>query len=276
MYLDLVELIQAGGYLGLFAIVFAESGLLFGVFLPGDSLLFTAGFLASQGFLSLPLVIVTCVAAAILGDAIGYAFGRRVGRRLFERCDSRWFKRKHLLAAEAFYEKHGGKAIVIARFLPVVRTFAPIVAGVGDMRYRRFALFNVAGAVLWGAGVTAAGYLLGNAIPDIDRYLLPMILAIIVVSALPGLAHLSASRRLPGEATRIATEPEADLANRQDRQGISSSSCIDGSSMADRGSAGDVDRGLTQEGTCKAMAAGKDGPNNVELDANGAGPAGTT
>lgn len=218
MHWDLSDLIRTVGHLGVFAIVFAESGLLFGVFLPGDSLLFTAGFLASQGYLSLPYLAVGCALSAIAGDAVGYAFGRRVGRRLFERPDSRWFKRKHLLAAEAFYEKHGGKAIVLARFLPVVRTFAPIIAGVGNMRYRRFALFNVLGGILWGAGVTTAGYLLGNAVPDVDRYLLPIVGAIVVISALPTLLHvLSAHRdelgqvlRLRGRRELAPVEVEAD------------------------------------------------------------------
>ena len=190
LHFDLAELIRAVGYVGLFAIVFAESGLLVGVFFPGDSLLFTAGFLASQGFLDLPLLAATVVVAAISGDAVGYAFGRRVGRRLFERPESRFFKRKHLLAAEAFYEKHGGKAIVLARFLPFVRTFAPIVAGVGLMRYRRFVMFNVIGALIWGAGLTTAGYLLGNVIPDVDRYLIPIILVLVIVPGLPTVLHL--------------------------------------------------------------------------------------
>ncbi|MHB1131243.1 MAG: DedA family protein [Chloroflexota bacterium] len=198
MHWDIVELIRAVGYVGVFFIVFAESGLLFGVFLPGDSLLFTAGFLASQGHLSLPVLVVGCVIAAITGDAVGYAFGRRVGRRLYERDDSRWFKRKHLLAAEAFYERHGGKAIVIARFLPIVRTFAPVVAGTANMRYRRFALFNIIGALLWGLGLPVAGYLLGNAIPDVDRYLLPILAAIIFLSVLPSLLHVL--RELGGPA----------------------------------------------------------------------------
>ncbi|TAK27054.1 MAG: DedA family protein [Chloroflexota bacterium] len=195
MHWDLADLIRAVGYLGLFAIVFAESGLFFGFFLPGDSLLFTAGFLASQGMLNLGLLIALFVVAAITGDAVGYTFGRRVGRRFFERKDSRWFKDKHLQAAEAFYEKHGGKTVVIARFIPVVRTFAPIVAGMANMRYRRFAVYNIAGGALWGGGVTLAGYLLGSVVPDVDRYLLPIILAIIVISALPTGVHLARAHR---------------------------------------------------------------------------------
>ncbi len=195
MHWDLTELIRAFGYTGLFAIIFAESSLLIGLFLPGDSLLFTAGFLASQGYLSLPHLVIVSVVAAVLGDAVGYTFGRRVGRRLFEHPDSRWFKRKHLLATEAFYEKHGGKTIVIARFLPIVRTCAPIIAGVGNMSYRRFVLFNVCGGILWGAGLPVFGYMLGNAIPDVEVYLLPIIFVIVYVSALPTLIHLAASHR---------------------------------------------------------------------------------
>ena len=194
-HIDLAELIKAVGYVGLFAIVFAESGLLVGIFLPGDSLLFTAGFLASEGFLDIWVLVIVCVAAAISGDGVGYFFGRRVGRRLFERPDSRWFKRRHLLAAEAFYEKHGGKTIILARFLPVVRTLAPIVAGVSAMNYRRFVIFNAVGGVLWGAGLTVAGYLLGSTIPEIDRYLLPIVALIVVVSATPTIIHLTMSHR---------------------------------------------------------------------------------
>ena len=191
MHWDIVELIRAVGYVGIFSIIFAESGLLFGVFLPGDSLLFTAGFLASQGLLSLPVLILGCVVAAVSGDAVGYIFGKRVGRRLYARDDSRWFRRKHLLAAEAFYQRHGGKAIIIARFVPIVRTFAPIVAGAANMRYRRFALFNVVGGFLWGLGLPAAGYILGSAIPDVDRYLLPIVAAIVIASVLPNVLHLT-------------------------------------------------------------------------------------
>lgn len=195
VHFDLVWWLKTVGYLGLFFIIFSESGLLIGVAFPGDSLLFTAGFLASQGFFNLPLLIAVCVVAAIAGDSVGYAFGHRIGRRLFERPDSRWFKRRHLLAAEAFYEKHGGKTIVMARFLPVVRTFAPIVAGVAEMPYRRFLTFNVAGGLLWGAGLPAAGYWLGSAIPDVDRYLIPIVLAIIVLSVLPSVIHLVSAHR---------------------------------------------------------------------------------
>jgi membrane-associated protein len=188
--MDLVELIKTVGYIGLFAIIFAESGLLIGFFLPGDSLLFTAGFLASQGFLSLPILIVVCFVAAVAGDSVGYSFGRRVGRRLFQREDSLLFHKKHIIRAQEFYEKHGPKTIVLARFVPIVRTFAPIVAGMGEMQYRKFVTYNIVGGVLWAIGVTLAGFFLGNIIPDVDKYLLPIIVVIIFVSVLPGVLHI--------------------------------------------------------------------------------------
>ncbi|MER3419976.1 MAG: hypothetical protein C4290_05385 [Chloroflexota bacterium] len=199
MPFDLEELIKTVGYAGLFAIVFAESGLLFGIFLPGDSLLFTAGFLASAGFFDPLILVFLFVAAAVLGDATGYTFGRRVGRHLYERPNSRWFKRRHLERAEAFYERHGGKAIVLARFVPIVRTLAPIVAGMACMRYRRFALYNVLGGALWGAGVTLAGYSLGNVIPEqaVEVFLPAIVALIVIVSALPTLVHLWRESRPP-------------------------------------------------------------------------------
>ena len=187
---DLKNLITTVGYVGLFAIIFAETGLLIGFFLPGDSLLFTAGFLASQGYLEIWLLVPLCFVAAVVGDAVGYAFGNRVGRALFLRRESRWFRPEHLHRAEVFFERHGGKAVVLARFLPVVRTFVPIVAGVGAMRYPRFAAFNVVGGVLWAIGLPCAGYFLGSAIPSVDRYLIPIILAIVAVSIAPTAVHV--------------------------------------------------------------------------------------
>src|SRR3954447_27073387 len=181
MHFDLKDLIIAVGYLGVLAIVFAESGLLIGFFLPGDSLLFTAGFLASSlGIFNIWALAIGCFLAAVLGDSVGYAFGHRIGRPLFNKEDSLFFHRDHLLRAQAFYEKHGGKTIILARFLPVVRTFAPIVAGVGAMPYPRFLAFNVIGGALWALGLTTAGYFFGSLIPDPDRYLLPIIVLIIL------------------------------------------------------------------------------------------------
>lgn len=191
---DLSALILAAGYAGLFAIVFAESGLLIGFFLPGDSLLFTGGFLASQGYFDLWLLIGGCFVAAVLGDSTGYAFGRRVGPAIFRREGSFLFNPKNLIHARVFYERHGGKAIVLARFLPVIRTFAPILAGVGEMRYRSFLVYNVIGALLWAVGLPLAGFALGSIVPDADRYLLPIIIAIVFFSTLPSVIHIARDR----------------------------------------------------------------------------------
>lgn len=159
-------------------------------FLPGDSLLFTAGFLASQGYLDISLLLLVCFIAAVVGGATGYAIGRNYGRRLFEREDSKLFRKEYLLRAEQFFVKHGGKAVILARFIPIVRTFVPVVSGMGAMEYRRFAIFNVVGALLWAVGVTLAGYFLGTTIPNIDRYLLPIIFLILLASVLPPAIHV--------------------------------------------------------------------------------------
>jgi membrane-associated protein len=181
---------ETAGYLMLFGIIFAESGLLIGFFLPGDSVLFTAGFLASQGFFSLPILLVTCFIAALVGDSVGYTFGKRIGKRLFQREDSLIFHKKNILKAQQFYEKHGAKTIVLARFMPVVRTFAPIVAGIGDMHYRTFLTYNLVGGILWSIGLNLAGYFLGRSIPNVDKYLLPIVLVIIVLSIAPSAIHI--------------------------------------------------------------------------------------
>lgn len=185
--IDLVALIKWAGYVGIFIIIFAECGVFLGLFLPGDSLLFTAGFLASQGHLDLALLILICFVGAVLGDNFGYAFGRRVGPAIFRKEDSFFFHKKHLDRAAVFYEKHGGKTIILARFMPIIRTFAPILAGVGRMNYRVFVLYNLIGGALWAAGITALGYFLGSVIPGVDKYLLPIVLLIIIVSIMPGI-----------------------------------------------------------------------------------------
>lgn len=190
MHLDLTEIIKTIGYLGVFGIVFAESGLFFGFFLPGDSLLFTAGFLASQKFFDIWVLTTLIIVGAIAGDSVGYWFGRKVGQKIFNRQDSFFFRKDHLDKAHAFYEKHGGKTIILARFMPMVRTFAPIVAGAANMTYRKFVSYNVIGGLLWGGGITLAGFWLGNTIPNVDRYLLPIILVIILVSVTPPAVHI--------------------------------------------------------------------------------------
>jgi len=183
--LDPRDLIITFGTIGLFAIVFAESGLFFGFFLPGDSLLFTAGLFAAQGTLSLPVILIGCFGAAVAGDQVGYLFGKRVGPALFRRPDSRFFRQEYVDRAQHFFEKHGAKTIILARFVPIVRTFAPILAGVGKMPYRTFFSFNVVGGLLWAVGVTLLGYALGEMIPDIDTYLLPIVAVIIALSLIP-------------------------------------------------------------------------------------------
>ncbi len=208
--IDLEELVRTVGLIGVYAIIFAESGLLIGFFLPGDSLLFTAGFLASQDFFNFPVLAIGCFIAAVAGDSVGYWFGHRVGRRLFQREDSLLFKKKHLYRAESLYQKHGGKIIVIARFMPIVRTFAPIVAGVGTMHYRRFISYNVVGGFLWAVGVSSAGYFLGNAIPDVDRYLLPIVFLIILISVLPPAIHVLQDMLAERRAARQLAEAEVD------------------------------------------------------------------
>ncbi len=186
---NLIALIKTAGYLGLFGIVFAESGLLVGFFFPGDSLLFTSGFLASQGYLNLWLLLILTFVAAVLGDNAGYWFGKKVGPMIFKKADSFFFHKNHLDRARTFFEKHGGKSVILARFMPVIRTFTPILAGVGTMEYRKFITFNVIGGFLWAVGVTTLGYLLGATIPNADHYLLPIIAVIIILSILPSLYH---------------------------------------------------------------------------------------
>lgn len=209
--IDPQQLIRTFGTIGLLVIIFAESGLLIGFFLPGDSLLFTAGIFAAKGDLNLAVILFGCFAAAVLGDQVGYAFGKRVGPSLFNRPSSRIFKQEHIQRADEFFEKHGAKTILLARFVPIVRTFAPILAGVGSMRYRTFLVFNIIGGFLWAVGVTLLGYWLGNQIgaDNIDKYLLPIIFLIILLSLIPPavevLRHRAKTRRLtPAEAEAAA------------------------------------------------------------------------
>ncbi len=193
--IDIIALVKTAGYVGLFFIVFAESGLFIGFFLPGDSLLFTAGFLASQGYLNIAILMIITSVGAILGDNFGYAFGRKVGPAIFKKEDSLLFDKDHLRRAHKFYERYGGKALVLARFMPIVRTFAPIVAGVGNMKYKEFLFYNFIGAVLWGLGMPLLGYTLGSTIPNIDHYLLPIILFIVFVSVVPPAIHFLKEER---------------------------------------------------------------------------------
>ena len=202
----LIESLSPYGEIGLWLIIFAETGLLVGFFLPGDSLLFTAGILASEGHLDLALVLTGCFVAAVAGTEVGYAIGTRAGPRLFSRPDSRFFKQEYVERTKAFFDRHGSKTIVLARFVPIVRTFTPVMAGVGTMNRRTFTLYNIFGALLWTVGVTMLGYALADVIGNsVDKYLLPLIAVIILVSFIPPFLEWRRSKR-----TRIPVPTEAE------------------------------------------------------------------
>ncbi len=210
----LEEIITWGGYIGLFAIVFSETGLLVGFFLPGDSLLVTAGLFAARGQLDIRILVPLLSMAAVLGNTSGYLIGRKAGQALFNRPQSRWFRRDHLIKTHEFYEKYGGITIVLAQFMPFARTFAPVVAGVAEMKYRRFASFNIGGAILWISSMTLLGYFLGRSIPGIEKRIEYVIAIVIFISILPLLykyvRHRMAKRReraaekLPGKGTSFS------------------------------------------------------------------------
>jgi len=185
----LEQLIITVGYAGIFGMVFAESGLLFGFIFPGDSLLLTAGLLASRGYLNIVYLVILCIIGAIGGDTVGYWIGRKAGRKLFKKENSFFFHKKNLIKAQNFYEKHGGKTIVIARFMPFIRTFAPIVAGIGEMKYPRFLFFNIFGGTLWVLSMTLLGYFLGSKVPGADKYFHFLILGVIIISVSPSAIH---------------------------------------------------------------------------------------
>lgn len=191
-------LIMTLGTLGVIAIIFIETGLFFGFFFPGDSLLFTAGFLASQGYISFAWLLIGAFLAAVIGDSVGYAFGKRIGPALFAREDSVIFNKKHIARAQHFYEKHGRKTIILARFMPIIRTFAPIVAGIGGMKYKTFITFNIVGGFIWTWGMLWLGYGLGALIPNPDKYVIPVVIVIVALSAAPTLFQIL--RRKKGSA----------------------------------------------------------------------------
>ena len=188
MHFDLINIIQTVGYVGLFVMVFGESGF-FMFFLPGDSLLFTAGILASQGVFSIWTLLVIFVLAAVLGDSAGYWVGNKAGAWLLSQKDRLFFKKKHIQAAQDFFDKHGGKALILARFVPAVRTFVPVAAGIGKMEYKKFLSYNIIGGLIWGVGMPLLGYILGSRIKNIDHYLLPIVVIIVFISLLPALLH---------------------------------------------------------------------------------------
>ena len=179
------NLIITFGYLGIFAVIFAESGFLLGFFLPGDSLLFTVGLLASQGFFNIWVLIPIAILCAILGDNFGYWCGAKFGPKIFSREDSFFFHRRHVERTRAFYERYGKKTIILARFIPIIRTFAPILAGVGKMSYQTFFSYNVLGGVIWTAGLLSAGFFLGKQFPGLDRYVTLIVGVIVIISVLP-------------------------------------------------------------------------------------------
>lgn len=194
---ELTDLLSQIGIIGISLIVFLESGIPIGFIFPGDSLLFTAGVLAAAGILNLPLLIICVFVAAVIGVNVGYSIGKHYGPKIFTKESSWVLNKKYIAEAGDFYERHGGQAIVLARFIPVVRTFAPIAAGVGNMDYRRFMIFNVIGALLWAVGLTMLGYWLGSEIPAdvMEKYLLLIVLGIVVVSFIPAAVHLVLSKK---------------------------------------------------------------------------------
>jgi len=206
---EIIDSMSPYGELAVMAIIFAETGLLIGFFLPGDSLLFTAGLLANQGKLNLAFLLVGVFFAAVLGDQVGYQFGKRAGPSIFRKPDAKLFRQEYVEHTKNFFDRHGPKTIVIARFVPVVRTFAPVLAGVGEMKWRTFAIFNVIGALLWAVGITLAGYALGSAIgaDNVDKYLYPIIAVIILVSFIPPFLEWRKHRK---PATQVEAVQEAE------------------------------------------------------------------
>ncbi len=190
---DLVSFIKTFSYIGIFALVFAESGLLVGLIFPGDSLLFLAGGLAGQHFMNIGGLMAVVLVAAITGNATGYWIGAHFGPSLFKR--SKFLTSDQLKRAQDFFAKHGGKTVTLSRFVPVVRTLVPLLAGIGEMSFVQFSLYNVIGAVAWGVGITLLGYYIGSSIPNIDHYVLPVVIAVVVVTAAPSVWHLWRGRR---------------------------------------------------------------------------------
>lgn len=193
---DVEALVRVGGLTALIAIIFVETGLLVGFFLPGDSLLVTAGLFAAAGHLDLWSLFLFASLAAIVGDTIGYTIGASAGSKIFTRENSLFFHKKHLTTTKEFYDRYGGITIILARFMPILRTFAPLVAGVGSMQYGRFVLYNVMGGIGWVVSMTSIGYVLGRTIPDIDRYIQAVIAIVILLSLIPGIVTFVRSRRL--------------------------------------------------------------------------------
>jgi membrane-associated protein len=194
--IDIIEMVRMVGYLGLFIIIFAESGLFFVFFLPGGSLLFSAGLLASQGLFDVRWLILVVGLAAIFGDNVGYWFGAKVGNKIFIKEDSLFFNKKYLQKTKEYYEKYGAMTIIIGRFVPIVRTFAPILAGVGEMNYRKFFSYNIVGALLWAVGLALAGFFLGSSVPGIEKYITEIVILIVFLSILPIIFNLKSKKNI--------------------------------------------------------------------------------
>jgi membrane-associated protein len=183
------QLIQSGGLIAIGLVVFAETGLLAGFFLPGDTLLFSAGIFAAAGKMNIFALLAVVISAAIIGDNVGYQIGKKNGHKIFKKTDGIFFRTEYIEKAQKFYDKHGGKTIVFARFVPVVRTFAPVVAGIGKMNRRSFVLYNVVGGLVWGGGMTLLGYLFGAKIPNVEKYVVPIFVLANVVTWAPVVWH---------------------------------------------------------------------------------------
>jgi membrane-associated protein len=205
---NLPELVQWAGLVGMAAIIFSETGLLVGVFLPGDSLLVTAGLLAARGYLNILTLVPTLTIAAILGNSVGHFIGRATGPRIFNRENSLFFNKKHAIRAHEFYEKHGRKTIVLAQFMPVIRTFAPVISGVAGMNFIQFISFNIIGAFIWIWSMLGIGYFLGNTIPGIDQHIEIVVLIVVFISLLPGIISTIRARRAKRYTTSPAVGPE--------------------------------------------------------------------
>ena len=206
---NLPELVQWAGLIGLAVIIFSETGLLVGFFLPGDSLLVTAGLLAARGYLNIYTLVPTLTIAAILGNSVGHFIGRATGPRIFNREDSLFFNKKHAIRARDFYEKHGRKTIVLAQFMPIIRTFAPVISGVAGMKFTHFITFNILGAFLWIWSMLGIGYFLGNTIPGVDQHIEIVVIIVVFLSLLPGLISTYRARRAKRYAASTAVGGDA-------------------------------------------------------------------
>ncbi|MEI6581046.1 MAG: DedA family protein [bacterium] len=210
-FFEIIPLIQTIGLIGVFAFIFAESGLFFGFFLPGDSLLFTAGILAGAGHFNLFLLFFGSFVMAVLGDSFGYWFGKKIGPKIFSKPNSFFWNKKNIEKTSTFFERHGNKAITLARFVPIVRTFTPIMAGVGSMKYKVFLFWNILGAILWTGSMVFSGYFLGNYIKNIDKYILPIVFVIIVISLMPILMQVLRGRKKSKNEDKNNSDKESDI-----------------------------------------------------------------